>query len=119
VSEADLYPAILAAHSRGDTRLLRINAGLAWQGTVIEHTRDRLILAHPRPVKLANEGVSDLLGWTMANDIAVFTAIECKFGRAKPTPAQQSFIDTVRRMGGRAGIARSVEEAGRIIQGEI
>lgn len=121
VSESDLYAEILAAHSHGDTRLLRVNAGLAWQGTVIERTPSRLILAYPRPVRLAAPGVSDLIGftrivWPESNTpLAIFTAIECKSARGRLTAEQAAFLDTVTRLGGRAGVARSVEAARHII----
>lgn len=125
MSETELYTEILTEYSRGDVRLFRINAGMAYQGRVIERTPGRLVLAPWYPIRLAAEGVSDLLGWTtmaVAGDggldrAAIFTAIECKFGRRKPTPEQEAFIDTVQRAGGRAGIARSVEDAGRILAG--
>jgi hypothetical protein len=124
VSETQLYADILQAHSRGATRLLRINAGMAYQGRVLERTPNRLVLSPWYPIRLAAEGVSDLLGWTTINEssvarIAVFTAIEAKIGIRKATPEQRAFIEVVRRAGGRAGIARSVEDAGHIIRGEI
>lgn len=127
MSETDLYNAILRAHSRGNTRLLRINAGMAWQGQVIEHTATRLVLAYPHPIKLAAAGVSDLLGWTtvaVAGEgglapAAIFCAIEGKFGRRGTTPEQAAFLGLVRRAGGRAGVARSVEDAAIILAGGI
>jgi hypothetical protein len=69
-------------------------------------------------------GMSDLTGWTTVTDsgsgahYAAYTAIEVKSKRGRPTPEQSAFLDAVRRAGGRAGIARSVEDAGRIISGE-
>lgn len=125
MSETQLYTDILTAHSRGNTRLMRINAGMAYQGRVIERSPGRLVLAPWYPIRLAVEGVSDLLGWTteaVAGDggldrVAVFCAIECKVGRKKPTPEQAAFIDVVQRAGGRAGVARSVQDAGIIIRG--
>ena|SRR5277367_1947146 len=112
MSETALYGEILAAHSHGDTRLFRINAGMAYQGKVVERTPHRLILAPWYPIRLANEGVSDILGWSSG---AIFTAIEAKSRTGRITPAQEAFILTVRMAGGRAGIARSVEDATKII----
>jgi hypothetical protein len=112
VSEYDLYGPILMAHSHGDTRLFRINAGQAYQGRVLERTPQRLILAPWYPIKLAAEGVSDLIGWSSGG---LFTAIEVKGIRTRVTAQQRDFIELVRRSGGRAGIARTVEEAGQIL----
>jgi VRR-NUC domain len=125
VSETDLYTEILTKYSRGDTRLFRQNAGLAWQGTVIKHTPQQLILAHPRPFKMGTPGISDLGGWTTMAVLgegglvpaAIYVAIECKWGRRRATTEQEAFIDVVQRAGGRAGIARSVEDAGHILYG--
>jgi hypothetical protein len=115
MSESELYPAIIGTYSKGDTRLFRINSGLAWQGTVIDHSPERLILAHPRPVRLAAEGMSDIIGWSAG---ALFTAIECKSKYGRVTDAQQCFLNIVKACGGRAGIARSVEDAGLILRAD-
>ena len=112
--ERDIQAQILLALSRGPTRLLRINAGVAWQGTVIERTQHRLVLARPYAIKLAAPGVSDLIGWTAGGR---FVAIEVKAGRRQPTDEQAAFLDLVLRSGGLAGVARSVEEARAIIRG--
>lgn len=117
MSETDLYTNILTKYSHGNTRLFRQNAGLAWQGTVISQTPQRLVLAHPRPIKMGFPGLSDLGGWTTVDEAAIYVAIEGKWGRRRPTAEQEAFIDVVHRAGGRAGIARSVEDAGRILRG--
>jgi hypothetical protein len=124
VTERDIQNDIQRELSRGETRLLRVNAGAAFQGRIVEQTPERLILSPWYPIKLGTTGISDLIGWTSIPDasgahtyVAVFTAIECKF-KGKPTAEQAAFIDTVRRAGGRAGIARSVEEARLIISGK-
>jgi hypothetical protein len=125
MSEADLYTDILGAYSRDNTRLFRQNAGLAWQGRIVEQTPTRLVLAYPRPIKMGVPGMSDLGGWTTQAVLgegglvpcAVYVAIECKWGRRRPTAEQEAFINTVQRAGGRAGIARRVEDAGKILCG--
>lgn len=69
------------------------------------------------------EGSSDLIGWTpveitqdmVGQHLAVFTAIECKTKRGKPTDTQQYFIARVQADGGYAGVARSVEDALKVI----
>lgn len=59
-------------------------------------------------------GGSDLLGIVDGH----FVAIEVKSARGRLTAEQKRFIDLVRRCGGRAGEARSVEDAIRIALGE-
>ncbi len=114
MSERDTQTSILLELSHGPTRLLRINAGVAWQGRVLQHNRDLLVLENPRAIRLAAPGVSDLLGWTEGGR---FVAIEVKAARGRVTDEQAAFIDLVRRSGGLAGVARSVEEARKIIEG--
>lgn len=68
-------------------------------------------------------GSSDLIGWTeveitpdmVGKRVAVFTAIEVKAPKGKPTEAQNAFIDAVLRSGGRAGVARSDADFVQII----
>ena len=112
--ERDIQSAILLALSHGPTRLLRVNAGVAWQGTVIERTPQRLVLARPYAIRLAAPGVSDLIGWTEGGR---FAAIEVKGPRGRVTDEQAAFLELVRRSGGLAGVARSVEEATAILEG--
>ena len=112
--ERDTQTSILLELSHGPTRLLRINAGVAWQGSVLQHNRDLLVLAHPRAIRLAAPGVSDLLGWTEGGR---FVAIEVKAGRRQLTDEQAAFIELVRRSGGLAGVARSVDDARAILEG--
>jgi hypothetical protein len=117
VSESDLRSEVLLALSHGSCRLFRTNAGLAWQGTVIQQSPTRLVLAYPRPIKLGAPGIADLTGWSGPD--CRYTAIELKYGRTRTTDQQLAFIELVLRSGGRAGIARSVEDAERIITGGI
>jgi len=66
-----------------------------------------------RPIRygVGNPGGSDLIG--IAPD-GRFLAVECKTAIGQPTDAQVRFIDAVRAKGGRAGIARSAEDAVKI-----
>lgn len=57
------------------------------------------------------DGSSDLIGWTVRNGVAVFTALEVKSAKGRVTPEQQQFIDAVREAGGIAGVCRSVGDA--------
>lgn len=99
--------------SRGNVRLFRVNAGIAWAGKIVERTPRKLVLLDYHPVKLGPTGISDLIGWSAGG---LFTAIETKFGRRQTTDEQAAFLRLVLAAGGRAGIARSVEDAVRIIK---
>lgn len=59
------------------------------------------------------KGFSDLFGFRLSDGRAVF--IEVKSPTGKVRPEQQNFIEQMRSNGALAGIARSVEEARRII----
>jgi hypothetical protein len=116
-TESELLADILLEHSKGDARLFRTNAGVAWAGTIIERTARRLVLMDYHPVKLGPEGFSDLNGWVREGEHAIYCAIEGKIGRRQATPAQAAFLGLVLAHGGRAGIARTVDDAGRILRG--
>ena len=59
-------------------------------------------------------GSSDLIGWTRDG---VFLAIEVKTPRGRLTAAQAAFLSAVAASGGRAGCARSEDEALAIADG--
>lgn len=122
----DLHKVIMLDLSRGDVRLFRHNVGMAWQGTLKRHGGGVVELAHARPIYAGLvKGGSDLLGWRTVEvthdmagkKLAVWAAIECKTGSGRLTAEQRNFIEQVRRAGGLAGEARSVEDAVRILEG--
>jgi len=126
MSESDLYSEIIGAHSHGSTRIFRQQSALAWAGKVLHRTAETITLLHPHAMKLGVPGLADLGGLTsmevtesmIGSWVGVYLGIEAKVGRARPTTEQADFIAMVRRLGGRAGVARSAEDAGRIINGE-
>lgn len=79
------------------------------------------------PIKfgVGNPGGSDLLGITpvvitqdmVGQTIGVFTAIEVKTPTGRVSDAQHRFIQLVNNQGGRAGVARCVEDALAIVRG--
>lgn len=111
--ETALQNEIRLACSRGPTRLYRCQTGA-------------FPLADGRQVRAGFRGAPDLWGWTTENydtggvnvDIARFVCIEVKTGRGKLTAEQFAFLKFVHAAGGYAGVARSVEDARRIIAGE-
>lgn len=72
-------------------------------------------------------GGSDLIGLTpvvitqdmVGKTIGVFTAAEIKTVKGKKADEQLAFIETIRRLGGKAGFARNREELQSLIRGTI
>ena len=110
-SEQQIQQYIRLACSTGDTRLFRNNTGTL---------RDQ----HGRPVQFGLcKGSADLIGWkrvTITPEMvgtthAVFLSIEVKTPTGRLRPEQQQWLDAVQAAGGIAGVARSVEDALRIV----
>ena len=102
----------LALGTRSDLRLFRNNTGT---------------LPDPRtgrPVQFGlARGSADLIGLRtvtitpdmVGQQVAVFTSIEVKTPKGRPTAEQQNWLNMVRSLGGIAGIARSVRDANEIL----
>ena len=59
------------------------------------------------------KGFSDLFGFRIPDGRAFFIEVKAPTGRVRPE--QQNFIEQMRSNGALAGVARSVEEARKII----
>lgn len=123
-SEANLMRSIMLACSRGATRLWRNNVAQAWVGTPEQAPRQFVTTINPGDVVLRNArplhaglctGSSDLIGYTVRDGVAVFSAVEVKTATGRVTPEQQQFISVVQAAGGVAGVARSIEDAVRLL----
>ena len=111
-SEQTIQQQIRLACSRGPIRLWRNNVG-------------RLLDQQGRMVTFGLcPGSADLIGFhtvtitadMVGQQLAVFAAVEVKAPTGRPTPQQTAFLEHVAAAGGLAGIARSVEEAERILR---
>ena len=110
-SEQSIQQHIRIACSTGATRLFRNNTGTL---------KDQ----HGRPVQFGLcKGSADLIGYRtititpdmLGQQVAVFLSIEVKTPTGRIRPEQQAWMDTVQAAGGIAGVARSVEDALRIM----
>ena len=110
-SEQSIQQHIRIACSTGATRLWRNNTGTL---------RDQ----HGRPVQFGlARGSADLIGYRtititpnmVGTTVAVFLSIEVKTPTGRIRPEQQAWLETVQAAGGIAGVARSVEDALRIV----
>ena len=96
--------------------VFRTNSGDFWQGTVVYSKEFKQnVLINMRRVQGLPEGFSDLLvigdGW------AGF--IETKNATRKPTQEQVNFLELMAKLHHRAGVARSVDDAMKIIEGSV
>jgi hypothetical protein len=122
MSEKKIQAEILNKLARGPVRLFRQNVGVAWHGReVIMKPAERMaIILDPRPIHCGLvKGSGDLIGWrsvTITPDmvgkkVAVFSSLEVKGPHGRGTKEQRAWADAVRAGGGRAGFARSVDDA--------
>jgi hypothetical protein len=104
----------------------RVNVGQAWQGEAKKLPGNRVLLENARPFNTGlPPGFADTFGITpvvitadmVGQTIGVFHAIEYKSATGKPSPVQTNFLEAIRRNGGRAGIARSADQAVAIALG--
>jgi hypothetical protein len=124
MNEANLMRSIMLACSRGATRLWRNNVAQAWVGKPVQSQRTITVTLEPGDVLLKNArplhaglctGSSDLIGYTVRDGVAVFTALEVKTDTGRVTPEQRQFLEVVGGAGGIAGVTRSIEDAERLI----
>ena len=110
-SEQSIQQHIRIACSTGATRLFRNNTGTL---------KDQ----HGRPVQFGLcKGSADLIGYRtvtitpdmVGQQVAVFLSIEVKTPTGRIRPEQQQWLETIQAAGGIAGVARSVEDALRIV----
>lgn len=107
--------AIMVALSENGCTSWRNNTGTGYQGRVIHRSAAQVTLADSRVIVFGLcVGSADIIGIRHADGKLI--AIEVKTGKGKTTPEQDRFIAHVQRIGGIAGVARSVEDALKIIQ---
>jgi hypothetical protein len=89
---------------------------MAWTGDIIQRSAQTITLKDYRPFRSGFEGLADLTGWVTRDGRAIFVALELKAGRRQATEEQERFLDAVRKAGGVAGVARTVEEAVELLR---
>jgi len=108
----------MVAASVAGHRLWRNNTAKAWVGVYFNRLPDGTVTL--KNARLLHAGLcvgsSDCIGLTKSG---VFAAVEFKSSRGRARPEQVKFIATVRRLGGFAGISRSVQDTMDILDGKI
>jgi hypothetical protein len=138
MSEQAIQKRIWLSLSRGATRLFRCNVGVGWAGKTERVTpRNRgvlgaslrpgdVVVRNARPLRAGlQRGNGDLIGWVtmqitpemVGSQVAVFASVEVKSLTGGARAHQRTWRDQVTAAGGLAGIARSVEDAERILAG--
>lgn len=92
----------------------------------MEHTQQRIVILNPRPIKAGAAGMADLGGLTsviitpdmLGQRVGIDLQIECKARGKYGSKEQRDYIATMLALGCRAGFARSLEDASRIIRGD-
>lgn len=121
--ERDIQARITLALSKAGARVFRNNIAKAWVGQATRASQVHTVTLHPGDVVIRNarplhaglgKGSPDLIGWT---DTGQFLGIEAKTPTGRATPEQCNWIEAINRGGGRAGIARSPDDAIKILTG--
>lgn len=102
-SEANIQNDVMIALSKSGAIVFRNNVG------ALKDKTGRLVR-----YGVGGNGGSDIIG--ICPD-GRFLAVEVKKNTGRATEDQLRFIEAVRAKGGRAGVARSVEDALRILEG--
>ncbi|WP_288947476.1 VRR-NUC domain-containing protein [uncultured Megasphaera sp.] len=111
--------------------LFRANVGQGWAGKVqrmhLTPDTNTILLVNPRPFSTGLPvGFPDLFGFVpvtitpdmAGQEIAVFAAVEVKQKTGRVSAKQRDMMAFLQKHGARAGVARSVDDAARILSGE-
>lgn len=111
--------------------LFRANVGQGWAGKVqrmhLTPDTNTILLINPRPFSTGLPvGFPDLFGFVpvtitpdmVGQEIAVFAAVEVKQKTGRVSAKQRDMMAFLQKYGARAGVARSVDDAARILSGD-
>lgn len=121
--ETPIQSEIIKTMGANGVYALRVNSGSFWGGKLVSNDGRYAVLENPTKVQGAAEGTSDVIGCkpTLITQEMVgkmfgrFVAIEVKIPTKKAKPQQAVFLANVKKWGGIAGVARSPEDAVRIL----
>jgi hypothetical protein len=121
----------MVAASKLGARLFRRNVGMGWIGgakkfaeaATIRVAPGDVLIRQARPFHNGTEGQYDMTGWQtvtitpdmVGTQIAQVVEIEAKQGSGRETKEQIAWGECVNRAGGKAGVARSLEDIARIL----
>ena len=113
--ETKIQNRILMALSKAGCLVFRNESAGAWVGKVLHKDANQVTLTDARMIRFGLAvGSADIIGIAPCGR---FLAIEIKTSKGRATKEQLRFIEAVNNAGGIAGIARSVEDALKLIRG--
>jgi hypothetical protein len=113
--ETKIQNLILMALSKAGCLVFRNETAGAWVGKVLHKEAGQVTLTDARMIRFGLAvGSSDIVGIAPCGR---FLAIEIKTSKGRATKEQLRFIEVVNKAGGISGIARSVEDALKLIRG--
>ena len=92
--------------------VFRTNAGSAWGGKYASIPNLGSVILNPQKIELLPKGFSDLLFVVTDGRVAF---IECKDDKGTLRPEQEKFLKLMQSYGHKAGVARSADDALKII----
>ena len=124
--EVNVQNLIRSECGQGATRLFRQESSYFYTGRLGKLRDGTRVLLHPKEVRVGFDGQPDLGGWTsvtitpdmVGQVVAIAVQIEVKRPKkSKVSELQAAFIAFCRSVGVRAGVAKSVADAQKIIDG--
>jgi hypothetical protein len=113
--ETKIQNLILTALSKAGCLVFRNETAGAWVGRVLYKDPGQVTLIDARMIRFGlSVGSSDIIGIAPCGR---FLAVEIKTSKGRATKEQLRFIEAVNNAGGIAGIARSAEDALKLIRG--
>ena len=113
--ETKIQNLILMALSKAGCLVFRNESAGAWVGKVIHKDASQVTLTNARMIRFGLAvGSSDIIGVAPCGR---FLALEIMTSKGSPTKEHLRFFEAVNNAGGIAGIARSVEDALKLIRG--
>jgi hypothetical protein len=119
MQEHDIQNAIRVAISENNLGVsFRCNVGQAWTGErIIRNPDGSITIIHPRPFNTGlPDGFTDLLVIQPIGSGARPAFIEVKTKTGRVRPAQLHFIEQMQSLGAKAGVARSPDDALKILK---
>lgn len=104
---------VAVSEYEGEGFVLRLNSGTAWGGELVDTPEYGPVLINPQKISLCPAGTPDLLFVGGKGKVAW---IEVKDLKGKAAEAQKRFIALATRLGHKVGIAKSPEDALKIVE---